>query len=189
MRSSLTPDYLSKIWQPRMHGRSYTAALSSVPGGGGRHRHITSFSISSICVNTSHYYTRSCTKTTLMDNSGKEKEAIQLMAEADKKVKSSGSFLGGMFGWGWCREQASTHAKNGISMMPLPMLWHSLVIEPTGSAPDPTPNAWAAKRHALCCLTKIILLLLTHAFPCQCLMSMSVLQMSDIYGKYNASTG
>lgn len=35
-----------------------------------------------------------------MDNSGKEKEAIQLMADADKKVKSSGSFLGGMFG-GW----------------------------------------------------------------------------------------
>lgn len=34
-----------------------------------------------------------------MDNSGKEKEAMQLMAEADKKVKSSGSFLGGMFGW------------------------------------------------------------------------------------------
>ena len=33
-----------------------------------------------------------------MDNSGKEKEAILLMAEADKKVKSSGSFLGGMFG-------------------------------------------------------------------------------------------
>uniref|UniRef100_A0A3Q3VSU1 Uncharacterized protein n=1 Tax=Mola mola TaxID=94237 RepID=A0A3Q3VSU1_MOLML len=35
-----------------------------------------------------------------MDNSGKEKEATQLMADADKKVKSSGSFLGGMFGGG-----------------------------------------------------------------------------------------
>lgn len=33
-----------------------------------------------------------------MDSTGKEKEAIQLMAEADKKVRSSGSFLGGMFG-------------------------------------------------------------------------------------------
>uniref|UniRef100_A0A6Q2XJZ4 N-ethylmaleimide-sensitive factor attachment protein, beta b n=1 Tax=Esox lucius TaxID=8010 RepID=A0A6Q2XJZ4_ESOLU len=33
-----------------------------------------------------------------MDNTGKEKEAIQLMADADKKVKTSGSFLGGMFG-------------------------------------------------------------------------------------------
>ncbi|XP_012682189.1 N-ethylmaleimide-sensitive factor attachment protein, beta b [Clupea harengus] len=35
-----------------------------------------------------------------MDNSGKEKEAIQLMAEADKKVNKTGSFLGGMFGGG-----------------------------------------------------------------------------------------
>uniref|UniRef100_A0A8C6TVZ3 N-ethylmaleimide-sensitive factor attachment protein, beta b n=1 Tax=Neogobius melanostomus TaxID=47308 RepID=A0A8C6TVZ3_9GOBI len=35
-----------------------------------------------------------------MDTSGKEKEAIQLMADADKKVKSTGSFLGGMFGGG-----------------------------------------------------------------------------------------
>uniref|UniRef100_A0A3Q3LTR9 N-ethylmaleimide-sensitive factor attachment protein, beta b n=1 Tax=Mastacembelus armatus TaxID=205130 RepID=A0A3Q3LTR9_9TELE len=35
-----------------------------------------------------------------MDNSGKEKEAAQLMADADKKVKSSGSLLGGMFGGG-----------------------------------------------------------------------------------------
>lgn len=34
-----------------------------------------------------------------MDNTGKEKEAMQLMAEADKKVKASGSFLGGMFGY------------------------------------------------------------------------------------------
>ncbi|MBN3278992.1 SNAB protein, partial [Polyodon spathula] len=33
-----------------------------------------------------------------MDNSGKEKEAVQLMAEAEKKVKSSHSFLGGLFG-------------------------------------------------------------------------------------------
>lgn len=44
---------------------------------------------SQLCVNISH---------SVMDNSGKEKEAMQLMAEADKKVKSSGSFLGGMFG-------------------------------------------------------------------------------------------
>uniref|UniRef100_A0A3P8WHQ7 N-ethylmaleimide-sensitive factor attachment protein, beta b n=1 Tax=Cynoglossus semilaevis TaxID=244447 RepID=A0A3P8WHQ7_CYNSE len=39
-----------------------------------------------------------------MDNSGKEKEAMQLMTEADKKVKASGSFLGGMFGCRcWCK--------------------------------------------------------------------------------------
>lgn len=33
-----------------------------------------------------------------MDNAGKEEEALRLMAEADKKMKSSTSFLGGMFG-------------------------------------------------------------------------------------------
>ena len=33
-----------------------------------------------------------------MDNSGKEREAAALMAEADKKVKSSTSFFGQMFG-------------------------------------------------------------------------------------------
>lgn len=42
--------------------------------------------------------THTHTAQTAMDTSGKEKEAMQLMAEADKKVKSSGSFLGGMFG-------------------------------------------------------------------------------------------
>jgi len=33
-----------------------------------------------------------------MDNSGKEKEAVALMAEAEKKMKSSSSFFGAMFG-------------------------------------------------------------------------------------------
>lgn len=35
---------------------------------------------------------------TKMDYSGKEKEAIALMAEAEKKMKSSKSFFGTMFG-------------------------------------------------------------------------------------------
>ena len=33
-----------------------------------------------------------------MDNSGKEKEAMALMAEDEKKMKSSSSFLGALFG-------------------------------------------------------------------------------------------
>ena len=36
-----------------------------------------------------------------MDNSGKEKEAMALMAEAEKKMKSSQSFFGSLFGWVW----------------------------------------------------------------------------------------
>lgn len=34
-----------------------------------------------------------------MDNAGKEREAVQLMAEAEKRVKASHSFLRGLFGW------------------------------------------------------------------------------------------
>lgn len=41
-----------------------------------------------------------------MDNSGKEKEAMALVAEAEKKMKSSQSFFGALFGWvyhfGYC---------------------------------------------------------------------------------------
>ena len=33
-----------------------------------------------------------------MDNSGKEKEATALITEAEKKVKSSQSFFGALFG-------------------------------------------------------------------------------------------
>lgn len=33
-----------------------------------------------------------------MDNAGKEREAVQLMAEAEKRVKASHSFLRGLFG-------------------------------------------------------------------------------------------
>uniref|UniRef100_A0A8C8VKT5 NSF attachment protein beta n=1 Tax=Pelusios castaneus TaxID=367368 RepID=A0A8C8VKT5_9SAUR len=33
-----------------------------------------------------------------MESSGKEREAVQLMAEAEKRVKSSHSFLRGLFG-------------------------------------------------------------------------------------------
>lgn len=35
---------------------------------------------------------------TNMDNAGKEREAVQLMAEAEKRVKASHSFLRGLFG-------------------------------------------------------------------------------------------
>ncbi|KAK1905165.1 Beta-soluble NSF attachment protein [Dissostichus eleginoides] len=48
-----------------------------------------------------------------MDNSGKEKEAMQLIAEADKKVKASGSFLGGMFGGGSVEREAGEEVRGG----------------------------------------------------------------------------
>ncbi|CAM9787150.1 unnamed protein product [Lampetra planeri] len=40
-----------------------------------------------------------------MDNSGKEKEAMQLMADAEKKLRSSQSFFGGLFGGGSSKQE------------------------------------------------------------------------------------
>ncbi|KAJ8355536.1 hypothetical protein SKAU_G00183300 [Synaphobranchus kaupii] len=58
-----------------------------------------------------------------MDNSGKEKEAIQLMAEADKKVKSSGSFLGGMFGGNHKVEEACDMYARAANMFKMAKNW------------------------------------------------------------------
>ncbi|KAL4630525.1 beta-soluble NSF attachment protein isoform X1 [Arapaima gigas] len=58
-----------------------------------------------------------------MDNSGKEKEAIQLMAEADKKVKSSGSFLGGMFGGNHKVEEACEMYARAANMFKMAKNW------------------------------------------------------------------
>uniref|UniRef100_A0AAY5EJP7 N-ethylmaleimide-sensitive factor attachment protein, beta b n=1 Tax=Electrophorus electricus TaxID=8005 RepID=A0AAY5EJP7_ELEEL len=58
-----------------------------------------------------------------MDNSGKEKEAIQLMAEADKKVKSSGSFLGGMFGGNHKIEDACEMYARAANMFKMAKNW------------------------------------------------------------------
>uniref|UniRef100_A0A673J322 Beta-soluble NSF attachment protein-like n=1 Tax=Sinocyclocheilus rhinocerous TaxID=307959 RepID=A0A673J322_9TELE len=61
--------------------------------------------------------------TEIMDNSGKEKEAIQLMAEADKKVKSSGSFLGGMFGGNHKVEEACEMYARAANMFKMAKNW------------------------------------------------------------------
>uniref|UniRef100_A0A4W4FNA8 N-ethylmaleimide-sensitive factor attachment protein, beta b n=1 Tax=Electrophorus electricus TaxID=8005 RepID=A0A4W4FNA8_ELEEL len=58
-----------------------------------------------------------------MDNSGKEKEAIQLIAEADKKVKSSGSFLGGMFGGNHKVEEACEMYARAANMFKMAKNW------------------------------------------------------------------
>uniref|UniRef100_A0A8C5ANH8 Beta-soluble NSF attachment protein n=1 Tax=Gadus morhua TaxID=8049 RepID=A0A8C5ANH8_GADMO len=58
-----------------------------------------------------------------MDNSGKEKEAVQLMAEADKKVKSSGSFLGGMFGGNHKVEDACEMYARAANMFKMVKNW------------------------------------------------------------------
>ncbi|TKS86067.1 Beta-soluble NSF attachment protein [Collichthys lucidus] len=58
-----------------------------------------------------------------MDNTGKEKEAMQLMAEADKKVKASGSFLGGMFGGNHKVEDACEMYARAANMFKMAKNW------------------------------------------------------------------
>uniref|UniRef100_A0A672SZH4 Beta-soluble NSF attachment protein n=1 Tax=Sinocyclocheilus grahami TaxID=75366 RepID=A0A672SZH4_SINGR len=62
-----------------------------------------------------------------MDSSGKEKEAIQLMAEADKKVKSSGSFLGGMFGGNQKVEEACEMYARAANMFKMAKNWSEAI--------------------------------------------------------------
>uniref|UniRef100_A0A8C1GD29 Beta-soluble NSF attachment protein-like n=2 Tax=Cyprinus carpio TaxID=7962 RepID=A0A8C1GD29_CYPCA len=62
-----------------------------------------------------------------MDNSGKEKEAMQLMAEADKKVKSSGSFLGGMFGGNHKVEDACEMYARAANMFKMAKNWSEAI--------------------------------------------------------------
>uniref|UniRef100_A0A673ZMK6 NSF attachment protein beta n=4 Tax=Salmoninae TaxID=504568 RepID=A0A673ZMK6_SALTR len=62
-----------------------------------------------------------------MDNSGKEKEAIQLMADADKKVKTSGSFLGGMFGGPHKVEEACEMYCRAANMFKMAKNWNEAI--------------------------------------------------------------
>ncbi|XP_059841349.1 beta-soluble NSF attachment protein isoform X2 [Hypanus sabinus] len=58
-----------------------------------------------------------------MDNSGKEKEAMQLMADAEKKVKSSHSFLGGLFGGNSRIEEACEMFARAANMFKMAKNW------------------------------------------------------------------
>uniref|UniRef100_A0A8C1ITL6 N-ethylmaleimide-sensitive factor attachment protein, beta b n=2 Tax=Cyprinus carpio TaxID=7962 RepID=A0A8C1ITL6_CYPCA len=62
-----------------------------------------------------------------MDSTGKEKEAIQLMAEADKKVRSSGSFLGGMFGGNQKVEEACEMYARAANMFKMAKNWSEAI--------------------------------------------------------------
>ncbi|XP_048831473.1 N-ethylmaleimide-sensitive factor attachment protein, beta a isoform X1 [Brienomyrus brachyistius] len=58
-----------------------------------------------------------------MDNAGKEEEALRLMAEADKKMKSSTSFLGGMFGGSHKVEEACEMYARAANMFKMAKNW------------------------------------------------------------------
>uniref|UniRef100_A0A6I8SKH8 NSF attachment protein beta n=1 Tax=Xenopus tropicalis TaxID=8364 RepID=A0A6I8SKH8_XENTR len=58
-----------------------------------------------------------------MDNSGKEREAVQLMAEAEKRVKSSQSFLRGLFGGNTKVEEACEMYARAANMFKMAKNW------------------------------------------------------------------
>uniref|UniRef100_A0A8C1E3Z7 N-ethylmaleimide-sensitive factor attachment protein, alpha b n=1 Tax=Cyprinus carpio carpio TaxID=630221 RepID=A0A8C1E3Z7_CYPCA len=58
-----------------------------------------------------------------MDNSGKEKEAMALMAEAEKKVKSSQSFFGSLFGGSSKMEDACDLYGRAANMFKMAKNW------------------------------------------------------------------
>uniref|UniRef100_A0AAY5EJS7 N-ethylmaleimide-sensitive factor attachment protein, alpha b n=1 Tax=Electrophorus electricus TaxID=8005 RepID=A0AAY5EJS7_ELEEL len=58
-----------------------------------------------------------------MDNTGKEKEAMALMAEAEKKVKSSQSFFGSLFGGSSKMEEACDMYGRAANMFKMAKNW------------------------------------------------------------------
>ncbi|MEQ2221043.1 hypothetical protein ILYODFUR_011674 [Ilyodon furcidens] len=58
-----------------------------------------------------------------MDNSGKEKEAAALMAEAEKKLKSSQSFFGSLFGSSSKLEEACDMYVRAANMYKMAKNW------------------------------------------------------------------
>ncbi|XP_030650219.1 N-ethylmaleimide-sensitive factor attachment protein, alpha b isoform X3 [Chanos chanos] len=62
-----------------------------------------------------------------MDNSGKEKEAVALMAEAEKKVKSSQSFFGSLFGGSSKMEEACDMYARAANMFKMAKNWSEAI--------------------------------------------------------------
>uniref|UniRef100_A0A673L296 Alpha-soluble NSF attachment protein n=1 Tax=Sinocyclocheilus rhinocerous TaxID=307959 RepID=A0A673L296_9TELE len=62
-----------------------------------------------------------------MDNSGKEKEAMALMAEAEKKVKSSQSFFGSLFGGSSKMEDACDLYGRAANMFKMAKNWSEAI--------------------------------------------------------------
>ncbi|EAX10157.1 N-ethylmaleimide-sensitive factor attachment protein, beta, isoform CRA_g [Homo sapiens] len=62
-----------------------------------------------------------------MDNAGKEREAVQLMAEAEKRVKASHSFLRGLFGGNTRIEEACEMYTRAANMFKMAKNWSGKV--------------------------------------------------------------
>ncbi|XP_036912896.1 beta-soluble NSF attachment protein isoform X2 [Sturnira hondurensis] len=62
-----------------------------------------------------------------MDNAGKEREAVQLMAEAEKRVKASHSFLRGLFGGNARIEEACEMYTRAANMFKMAKNWSEAI--------------------------------------------------------------
>ncbi|KAM5246519.1 beta-soluble NSF attachment protein isoform 3-T3 [Ctenodactylus gundi] len=62
-----------------------------------------------------------------MDNAGKEREAVQLMAEAEKRVKASHSFLRGLFGGNTRIEEACEMYTRAANMFKMAKNWSEAI--------------------------------------------------------------
>ncbi|XP_074024796.1 beta-soluble NSF attachment protein isoform X3 [Numenius arquata] len=62
-----------------------------------------------------------------MDNTGKEREAVQLMAEAEKRVKGSHSFLRGLFGGNTRVEEACEMYTRAANMFKIAKNWSEAI--------------------------------------------------------------
>uniref|UniRef100_A0A3Q2H8L9 NSF attachment protein beta n=2 Tax=Equus TaxID=9789 RepID=A0A3Q2H8L9_HORSE len=63
-----------------------------------------------------------------MDNAGKEREAVQLMAEAEKRVKASHSFLRGLFGGNTRIEEACEMYTRAANMFKMAKNWSVICL-------------------------------------------------------------
>ncbi|KAM8920352.1 beta-soluble NSF attachment protein isoform 1-T1 [Lycaon pictus] len=79
-----------------------------------------------------------------MDNAGKEREAVQLMAEAEKRVKASHSFLRGLFGGNTKIEEACEMYTRAANMFKMAKNWSGIDLSSSAAG-----NAFcqAAKLH------------------------------------------
>ncbi|XP_007457740.1 PREDICTED: beta-soluble NSF attachment protein isoform X1 [Lipotes vexillifer] len=79
-----------------------------------------------------------------MDNAGKEREAVQLMAEAEKRVKASHSFLRGLFGGNTRIEEACEMYTRAANMFKMAKNWSGIHLSSSAAG-----NAFcqAAKLH------------------------------------------
>uniref|UniRef100_A0A673L435 Alpha-soluble NSF attachment protein n=1 Tax=Sinocyclocheilus rhinocerous TaxID=307959 RepID=A0A673L435_9TELE len=114
-----------------------------------------------------------------MDNSGKEKEAMALMAEAEKKVKSSQSFFGSLFGGSSKMEDACDLYGRAANMFKM-------------------AKNWSVEACRLCMSVAhyifIVIFIVIFAFCCMCLLasgnafSQAALLYLQMQSKHDAAT-